>query len=1077
MMIIAQAYARRGHVQATVAALGDILHPRDICRRIDCLTVINKALIAADNSAGAEEVLTQIAKFGHDAQPYLDLLKMYSMKGDLINAIRMFDEILKNSDTPHPDAFVMLIELFGRRGDLANAQRVYSSMVNNAIEPNPKVIAALINAEVDADEGVSAARRFKKCSPETQTHPAVVAAVLRAFVKTKVPTDVALTVFRRCTKLDNRHWSMIILSACDSVQLDLARKLMYEMDIRSRTDVDSPAPDIYTFSTFMYGYLRVKEDGKARQVYDEMVRRKIVPTSVTYAMIVQSFLGDPRHGQSSLDQAHAFSMATLEKAKMGALPDTFKNKSETPHRLLSPLMVAAGRARQPEVAQNYFNLAVEDNQPTVPLLSSLMQAYRLAEDLPSVLDLWKEIFALARENLLSDDRDEGQTRSNELCVPLSIVLDALSAHGMYQEVKDTWKSVREAGFGFDATNYNSLAIALARTGDIEGACQVLNTIILPRWTKVQKVRRDLWNLQGQVKRMAQDRTNVKPRSPRTPRARNVLNEHPRDVIAALGPDSDDIFQSRLDSDSSSEVKATKREYSLPHRLEVEYAKGSIVSPVRTATRRAQNRQDIPESDRREMRGGLDHVISKLLAYWRPDDLHWKPTILLMDLFAHIFGQLERAEDAYRRGLRQQRQIAKWKVARTEAFRRAKGNKNRVPNYLRRQSPRHKVAKLPRKVRLEELVVQEKPTKVTYGESIRDRRKPSRRVPGTPNQRPESLDSRIRPQEPGVTLIAGFTDIPIRDVQGEAAVSTPTALLRRLMRKYPHAVEYIMVYRAVAAEKERLRKLDELKDLMIIERQILKRRRALVRACLLDLRSPEGIAAEHKSDIKAQRFRRDLIRLAKPPPIYLPAHIRQSHVSAERLEQAETFEIRGLFPVSQDPINIYQLKDEFLSQGGGWAWRQRLRELRRLRHERFRYKELQARKREAIREQRRLLRQKQLPRKVEHKRRSPIAKSRAQQEREKAAVAEKGGKEREPRRKGRRATVKTSAITPLRLAESKSPHRPEAKQGGSEEQRRSKLKTLAKVLDEANEKSFFDGFDHASTGVEGGGMEKKKKQKK
>jgi hypothetical protein len=155
----------------------------------------------------------------------------------------------------------------------------------------------------------------------------------------------------------------------------------------------------------------------------------------------------------------------------------------------------------------------------------------------------------------------------------------------------------------------------------------------------------------------------------------------------------------------------------------------------------------------------------------------------------------------------------------------------------------------------------------------------------------------------------------------------------------------------------------------------------------------------------------------------------------------------------------------------------LRELRRLRHERFRYKELQARKREAIREQRRLLRQKQLPRKVEHKRRSPIAKSRAQQEREKAAVAEKGGKEREPRRKGRRATVKTSAITPLRLAESKSPHRPEAKQGGSEEQRRSKLKTLAKVLDEANEKSFFDGFDHASTGVEGGGMEKKKKQKK
>jgi hypothetical protein len=79
-------------------------------------------------------------------------------------------------------------------------------------------------------------------------------------------------------------------------------------------------------------------------------------------------------------------------------------------------------------------------------------------------------------------------RINTMCVALSIYIDALSEAGLHDQIGVTWAQLQDHGFGFDAHNWNHLAVALVRAGDVERAFRIMETVLLPHGRRVVRIQ-------------------------------------------------------------------------------------------------------------------------------------------------------------------------------------------------------------------------------------------------------------------------------------------------------------------------------------------------------------------------------------------------------------------------------------------------------------------------------------------------------------------------------------------------------------------------------------------------------------
>ncbi|PLW42586.1 hypothetical protein PCASD_05268 [Puccinia coronata f. sp. avenae] len=183
------------------------------------------------------------------------------------------------------------------------------------------------------------------------------------------------------------------------------------------------------------------------------------------------------------------------------------------HRLLGPIIQSYAKSARPAKALEMFRELVSslgcesgivssDGRPIdLDIFTMLMDGYRRAQDPVGVMEVWKEIFRLATENnnsldaseklmdkvrrliqhdgfppskrpddvspivKSSTDQQRHRRRANKLCLPLSIYTDCLSRHGYHEEIAKSWHEVQEAGFGFDAGNWNELCVAMFRSGN------------------------------------------------------------------------------------------------------------------------------------------------------------------------------------------------------------------------------------------------------------------------------------------------------------------------------------------------------------------------------------------------------------------------------------------------------------------------------------------------------------------------------------------------------------------------------------------------------------------------------------
>lgn len=480
----ATAYAVSGDVTQTRQVIAS-LFGSTATSEVDTLVVLQRACIAADDAEGAYEYLDMSIAIRPTLQPFQSLLTLLASQANVEGAVALFSRMVALGLEPDAKCYTTLISVFANVAQYTNAKQVFDAMVAAGHRPDAVAYAALINAAVEAGQWQVAADLAEAVPSPLLSNPSLVTTIIKALVLVAAPNEAVMRLFHGLKRPTPQAWALAIQSAADHGNIKFARSLFNDMDSRSQLDSFAPAPTVYVFSILLAAYLRSGDRDSARAVYDEMIKRKVAPSSITYGIITTSFATSP--GESSFEQAHNFAMSVYEQLGDGERTGSRGRVSEN---VLGPLLVSAGRAGDLARAKHYYDIIKESGEVSLSVDTKLMDAYRRAGKLKSVYRLWLRLFnnalrTIPRKTPETSSVTVTRSQNNVLCVPLSITIQALAEAGLHDRLKSLWLRVRGAGFGRDSQNYNHYAVALAKTGDVEGAFHIVDRVLLPRYDEVR----------------------------------------------------------------------------------------------------------------------------------------------------------------------------------------------------------------------------------------------------------------------------------------------------------------------------------------------------------------------------------------------------------------------------------------------------------------------------------------------------------------------------------------------------------------------------------------------------------------
>ena len=432
-----------------------------------------------------------------DQHVYNILIEDRVRRGMFDDVASIVEEMRIRQLPPLAETYTTIIAAVAKRGDPVMAEAYYKKAIRENVKPDRHMVATLMTAHsaVGSWKGVIRAFDYLNSSDDRHLRPRidVYNILLNAYVLAGSPFEIVSDVFQKMEQSGVRPtvhtFSILIKSAVDSGQMDVAMRVFMELDSLAQVWETGFKVNVYALTILMAGYLRVGNRSKAKDIYDEMLFRGISPSSVTYGSILRAYVSEDR--QENIQLACDFMKSVMES------PDqpqdwllTSYSRFSGFEKIYSPLMTLFARKAEPEQVEELMDAMVEaGGERTLATLTLLLNAYRNAGNVDECRRVWDEILPVAlrffQTGEIFGDSDPDlprrslQPKANIICVPLSIHMDALSAAGAHAEVAALWKTICEHGFATDSHNWNHLIVVLVRAGEIERAFQILERVIIP----------------------------------------------------------------------------------------------------------------------------------------------------------------------------------------------------------------------------------------------------------------------------------------------------------------------------------------------------------------------------------------------------------------------------------------------------------------------------------------------------------------------------------------------------------------------------------------------------------------------
>lgn len=468
---------------------------------------------------------------------YNILLQAYVQRADIDKAVATVDRLRSvGHHAPNVYTYTNLITLYAYRRYPSAALKAFREISEAGLEPTQASYASLMNAYVESGYFDKALPIFEFLDRHTAAeHPLrpdihTCTTLLKALVLMGSPFEEVSSFYKRLARRNIRPSSktlaLLLQSACDTENLDFAEEMFAKVD-RGELQIKDPdfgSPiNVYTFTIMIRGLLRAGQKDAARSYYDEMIRRGIEPSSATWSILIAAYSSDVQDGAACMiaeDLLNEFlrtyvsSDRTIRKGRLYA-HDKALSRGTALHSAYGPMIASYARvvgqaarpvtgyasdstyqaqlltavlsSKSPSQALVSFQsmLAHHQSTPSIPTYTALLDAYRRSGDVEGLKDIWRAVYAFAmqenRQGVVSATEAGSKPttiRSNALCLALSVYIDAMSVAGQHDEVVSTWTQMQADGFGFDAANWNNLAVALIRANSLERALWITETVLL-----------------------------------------------------------------------------------------------------------------------------------------------------------------------------------------------------------------------------------------------------------------------------------------------------------------------------------------------------------------------------------------------------------------------------------------------------------------------------------------------------------------------------------------------------------------------------------------------------------------------
>jgi pentatricopeptide repeat protein len=292
-----------------------------------------------------------------DRHVYNILLDDCAQRGRFEDVASIIKDMRIRGLPPLAEAYTTVITALAKRGDPVTAEAFYKKALREGVKPDRQMIASLMTAhsEVGSWKGVIRVFDYLTSSDDRHLRPRIdiYNILLNAYVLAGSPFEIVSDVFQKMEQSGIRPtvhtFSILIKSACDSGEMDIAMRVFVELDSLAESWKTGFTMNVYALTILMAGYLRQGDQSKAKEIYDEMLFRGIAPTSVTYNSILRAYISEG--SQESIQLACDFMKSLMESPDQPPKWLSAYSRFSGFENIYSPLMTLFARNAKAEHGQ------------------------------------------------------------------------------------------------------------------------------------------------------------------------------------------------------------------------------------------------------------------------------------------------------------------------------------------------------------------------------------------------------------------------------------------------------------------------------------------------------------------------------------------------------------------------------------------------------------------------------------------------------------------------------------------------------------------------------------------------------